>query len=80
MKHYTNMDCTIVKSVIVIDISIILLVILNGGENFYGDGNRDTWNKNNDKRHHIHFASSTPHHGTGADLKTSLIMIPDRQI
>jgi hypothetical protein len=30
------------KSVTVIDISIILLVILNGGENFYGGGNRDT--------------------------------------
>ena len=72
MKHYTNMDCTIVKSVIVIDISIILLVILNGGENFYGGGNRDTWNKNNDKRHHIHFVSSTPHHGTEADIKTSI--------
>jgi hypothetical protein len=36
------MDCTIVKSVIVIDISIILLVILNGGENFYGGGSWDT--------------------------------------
>jgi hypothetical protein len=36
------MDCTIVKSVIAIDISIILLAILNGGENFYGGGNRDT--------------------------------------
>jgi hypothetical protein len=37
-----------------------LLVILNGGENFYGGGSWDTWNKNNDKRHHIHFVSSTP--------------------
>jgi hypothetical protein len=35
-----------------------LLVILNGGENFYGGGNRDTWNKNNDKRYHINFGIS----------------------
>jgi hypothetical protein len=36
-----------------------LLVIVNGGENFYGGGNRDTWNKNNDKRHHIHLINYT---------------------